>query len=56
MNLKVSQSGQSISEFIVTMAVLAPLLLTMASFANLLSLSTETVEAGRLAAWQRTVY
>ena len=51
-----TQKGQSVSEFIVTMAVLVPLLLVMASFANLLTLNTETVEAGRLAAWQRTVY
>lgn len=50
------QKGQSISEFVVTMAVLAPLLLVLASFSNLLSLNTETVEAGRLAAWERTVY
>lgn len=51
-----NSKGQSISEFIVTMAVLVPLLLTLASFANLLTLSTETKEAGRLAAWERTVY
>ncbi len=50
------QEGQSVSEFIVTMAVLVPLLLVLASFSNLLSLNTETVEAGRLAAWERTVY
>lgn len=50
------QAGQSIAEFIVTMAVLVPMLLVFASFANLLSLSTDTVEAGRFAAWERTVY
>ena len=50
------QKGQSVSEFIVTMAVLVPLLLVLASFSNLLTLNTETVEAGRLAAWERTVY
>ena len=54
-NMELSK-GQSISEFIVTMAVLVPLLLALASFANLLTLSTETAEAGRLAAWERTVY
>lgn len=51
-----TQNGQSVSEFIVTMAVLVPLLLVLASFANLLTLNTETAEAGRLAAWQRTIY
>lgn len=50
------QLGQSVSEFLITMAVLVPLLLTLASFLNLLNLSTETVEASRLAAWERTVY
>ena len=50
------QKGQSIAEFIVTMAVLVPLLLVLASFSNLLTLNTETVEAGRLAAWERTIY
>lgn len=51
-----NQRGQSIAEFIVCIAVLAPLLLITASFANLLDLSTTTVEAGRFAAWERTVY
>lgn len=54
--LKYSSKGQSVAEFVVTMAALAPLLLALASFSNLLTLNTETVEAGRLAAWQRTVY
>ncbi len=48
--------GQSIAEFLITIAVLAPLLLMLASFANLLDLSTTGVEASRFAAWQRTVY
>ncbi len=51
-----SHSGQAISEFITTVAFLAPFLIMMASFSNLLNLNTETLEAGRLAAWERTVY
>ncbi len=51
-----AQDGQAVSEFLVTMAVLVPLLLMAASFANLMNLSTETVEAGRFAAWERTFY
>lgn len=48
--------GQSVAEVVVGLAVLVPLLLVLASFTNLLSLSTTSVQAGRLAAWQRTVY
>lgn len=48
--------GQSISEFIVTMAVLVPFLLLIATFSNLLNVSHEAAEAGRFAAWERTVY
>jgi hypothetical protein len=48
--------GQSVAEVVVGLTVLIPLLLVLASFTNLLSLSTTSVQAGRLAAWQRTVY
>lgn len=49
-------SGQSITEALVALAVLVPLILVVVSFANLLSASSSGTQAGRFAAWQRTVY
>jgi Tfp pilus assembly protein PilV len=50
------QAGQSMTEALVALAVLVPLLLVVVSFANLLSTNNAATQAGRFAAWQRTVY
>ena len=48
-------NGQAISEFLIVAAVLVPLLLLIASFANLLDVNTTATKAARFAGWERTV-
>ncbi|PCJ29398.1 MAG: hypothetical protein COA99_19485, partial [Moraxellaceae bacterium] len=51
-----TQHGQSIAEFLVVSAVLVPMLLMIASFANLLDVQVTASKAARFAAWEGTVY
>ena len=48
--------GQAVSEFIAVAAVLVPLLLLVASFANLLDVNTTATKASRFYAWEQTIY
>ena len=50
------QSGQSIAEFLVVSSVLVPMILMIASFANLLDVQVTATKAARFAAWEGTVY
>ena len=51
-----SQQGQSIAEFLVVSSVLVPMILMIASFANLLDVQVTATKAARFAAWEGTVY
>jgi len=48
--------GQSITEFLVALAFLAPIVLALPTLANMLSMQTEAYKAGRYVAWERTAY
>ncbi|OUS31236.1 hypothetical protein A9Q99_04355 [Gammaproteobacteria bacterium 45_16_T64] len=50
------QRGQSVAEFLVVAAVVVPMILTIASFANLLDVQLTASKAARFAGWERTVY
>lgn len=48
--------GQSMTEFLVAMAFLAPMVVMLPTMANLLSVQTEAHKASRYVAWERTAY
>ncbi|MCG8669824.1 MAG: hypothetical protein MI867_10465 [Pseudomonadales bacterium] len=50
------ESGQALSEFMVSLAVIIPLFLLIPVVANYLDVQTATHEASRYVAWERTVY
>ncbi len=50
------QQGQSIAEFLVVSSVLVPMILMIASFANLLDVQVTASKAARFASWEGTVY
>lgn len=50
------QKGQTIAEFLVVSAVLVPMILMLASFANLLDVQVTATKAARFAAWEATAY
>ncbi len=52
----VRAKGQSMTEFLVVASVLVPMILTIASFANLLDVQLTASKAARFAGWERTVY
>lgn len=52
----IRSKGQSMTEFLVVASVLVPMILTIASFANLLDVQLTASKAARFAGWERTVY
>ena len=52
----IKSKGQSMTEFLVVASVLVPMILTIASFANLLDVQLTASKAARFAGWERTVY
>lgn len=56
MTIRYRIKGQSITEFLVALLFLVPIILALPTLANMLSMQTEAYKAGRYVAWERTAY